>query len=200
MKIRKISQKLDRTLLVLLVLVGIAIATAFWIGGWQLAVAGLTQTGQLIRTIWLRLLIGFSLAGLIQVLLPGALIAKWLGPASGLKGIIIGSYTGIIMTGGPYIVLPIVASVYRAGAGVGPIIALLTGHSLLDLQLLIVWQIPFFGLELPIARYIACLLLPPLAGLAGSAVFKLVTKSPEVATSDHDTGNTKQAVEKRETS
>lgn len=166
----------------LLILVGlllIAITATLWIGGWQLTVFGFEQTGQLFHTVWLRLLLGFILGGLVQVLIPRALIAKWLGPASGMKGIFIGSYIGIIIPGGPYINLPIIASIYRAGAGAGPVIALLTGRALLGLQMLVVWQIPILGVEIPLARYIAGLFLPPIVGLAGRAVFQLITRTPQ---------------------
>jgi uncharacterized membrane protein YraQ (UPF0718 family) len=123
-------------------------------------------------------------------LIPRALIARWLGPTSGLKGILVASYTGIIMTGGPYIRLPIIASIYRAGAGVGPIIALMTGATLLGIHGLIVWEIPFLGVGIPLARYIVCLFIPPLAGLAGGALFRAIDKSRQAnSKSDHDAGD-----------
>lgn len=171
----------------------IAIAAAFLIGGRQLIDSGFTQAGHLFKTVWLRLILGFTLGGLIQVLVPRALIAKWLGPTSGLKGILIGSYTGIIFTGPPYVTLPIVASLYRAGAGVGPIIALLTGQQLLGLQNFLVWQIPFLGMGIPLARYIVGLFITPLVGLAGAAVFRIITKSPQTASkNDLNVGHAEQ--------
>lgn len=181
MGIKDVIKKLDKTLLVMAALVLIAVAVASSTGGWQLALDGLKQAGQLANTVWLRLLLGFTLGGLVQVLIPKALIAKWLGHTSGLKGIFIGSYIGIIMPGGPFVSLPVVASIYRAGAGVGPVIALLTGRGLLGIQMLLMWQIPFLGLEIPLARYIACLFIPPLAGLAGAAVFRMVTRLSHTA-------------------
>ncbi|MFC2015296.1 permease, partial [Chloroflexota bacterium] len=153
MKFKELIQKLDKTILLLSVLVLIALGTAFVTGGWQLAMDGLKQTGRLINTVWLRLLLGFTLGGLIRVVIPHALIAKWLGHTSGLKGILIGSYLGIIIPGGPYVFLPIIASIYSAGAGVGPVIALLVGRSLLSINMLVVWHIPFLGAEIPLARY-----------------------------------------------
>ncbi len=137
MGIKDVIKKLDKTLLVMAALVLIAVAVASSTGGWQLALDGLKQAGQLANTVWLRLLLGFTLGGLIQVLIPKALIAKWLGHTSGLKGIFIGSYIGIIMPGGPFVSLPVIASIYRAGAGVGPVIALLTGRGLLGIQMLL---------------------------------------------------------------
>ncbi len=185
MRSKELIPKLDKTLLLLAAIVLAAGLAALATGGWPLAFDGLKRAGQLVNTIWLRLLLGFTLGGLVQVLIPRELIVKWLGRTSGLKGIIIGSYIGIIVPGGPYVTLPIIASLYRAGAGVGPVIALLTGRGLLGIQALVVWQIPFLGMEIPLARYIACLLVPPLVGLAGAAVFRLITRLSPPA--DRDT-------------
>lgn len=182
------GKKLDLTFLILAALVFTAVAVAFWRGGWQLTLLGLMQAGQLVEMIWLRLILGLTLAGLVQVLVPRELIAKWLGHTSGLRGILIGSYIGVLMPGGPYVMLPLIASIYRAGAGVGPVIALLTGRALLGIQMLIVWQIPFLGVEIPLARYIACLFLPPLVGLAGGALFRMVTRLSRGAASTGDGG------------
>lgn len=175
---------------ILVVLVLIAVGVAFWRGGWPLTWLGLVQAGHLVGTVWFRLLLGFTLGGLIQVLVPRAVIAKWLGPASGIKGIIIGSYTAIIMVGGPYVLIPVVASLYVAGAGAGPIIALLIGHSLITLHTLIVWQVPFLGIGLPISKFIVGLIITPLAGFAGAAVFKLLTGLPDVTTKSDGNAST----------
>ncbi|MEK7354028.1 MAG: permease, partial [Chloroflexota bacterium] len=123
---------------------------------------------------------GFALGGLIQVLVPRAVIASWRGPTSGIKGILIGSYAGIVLSGAPYVMLPVVASLYLAGAGAGPIIALLTGQALLALQNLIVWQIPFLGVGIPLSKFIVCLFITPLVGLAGSVVYKLLSRLPDL--------------------
>lgn len=171
-----IRPKIDLNLTILIVLLVITIIVIFFVGGWNLFTDGLAETVDLVQTVWLRLLIGIILGGLIQVIVPKSTISKWLGPSSGLKGILIGSYIGIIIPGGPYVHLPIIASVYKAGAGVGPVIALLAGRALLGLQVLLVWQIPFLGTSIPLARYITCLLMPPLIGLFGQYIYNLFDK------------------------
>ncbi|MBI4267733.1 MAG: permease [Chloroflexi bacterium] len=160
----------------------IALAIAFLKGGWQLTSQGLVQAGRLVETVWFRLILGFTLGGLIQVLIPRDIIARWIGPASGTRGVLIGSYVAIILSGPPYVMIPVAASLYMAGAGAGPIIALLTGQSLLGLQNLITWQIPFLGVGIPISKYIIALIVTPLAGFGGAAIFKLLTKVPDTAT------------------
>jgi uncharacterized membrane protein YraQ (UPF0718 family) len=92
-----------------------------------------------------------------------------------MKGILIGSYAGIIITGGPYVTLPVVASIFTAGAGVGPVIALLTSMNLISLPGLLTWAIPFMGVRLALSRYIVCLVIPPIVGLAGSVVYEFLT-------------------------
>ncbi|MBW1801855.1 MAG: permease [Deltaproteobacteria bacterium] len=169
----KKSKKTDLTFIILAALLLAAILFATWKGGWSLTASGFIKTGHIVEKVWFRLLLGFILGGLIQELIPRDMISKWLGPESGLKGILIASYAGIFLAGSPYMMLPVFVSIYRAGAGVGPLMALLSGRGLLSLQLLLVWQIPFLGVELSVARYLACIIVPPIAGLAGNAVYKL---------------------------
>ena len=158
--------------LVGMLLVGIAIS--LWRGGWQLLISGLKQAGLTVKSVWLRLLLGFTLGGLIQVLIPSQLIAEWLGPTSGLKGILIASYAGIIMTGGPYVILPIIASIHAAGASPGAVIALLASMNLLSLPNLFTWGIPFLGAKLSLTRYVICLAILPVIGLSGAALYELI--------------------------
>ena len=180
-KIRNLAKKIDGTLLFLGALVLVAVIAAQFIGGGQLVLDGLQRAGNLFESVWLRLLLGFTLGGMIRLLIPSALIARWLGHTSGIRGLLIGSYIAIIMPGGPYITMPVIAAIYSAGAGIGPIIALLTGRALLGVQMLIVWQIPFLGVEISLARYIACLVLPPLAGMAGATLYRFIAvPSPAV--------------------
>jgi len=73
------------------------------------------------------LIFAFIVAGMIQVLLPRETLSKWLGVESGMRGILIGSVVGGLAPGGPYVSLPIVAGLLRSGAGVGTMVAFLTG-------------------------------------------------------------------------
>ena len=164
---------MDIALLILVGMLIVAIVIALRKGGFRLLVDGCRQTGITIKSMWFRLIIGFTLGGLIQVIIPSPLIAEWLGPASGLKGILIASYAGIIITGGPFVTLPIIASIYAAGAGPGPVIALLASMNLLSLPMLLTWSIPFFGTKIALTMYVVSLLVPPVVGIAGAALYQL---------------------------
>jgi len=165
---------MDIALLILIGLVALTAIGAFWKGRWQLVVSGLKQGGQTLKMMWFRLLLGMLFGGLIQVLIPSELIAEWLGPASGWKGIIIASYAGVIISGGPFVTMPILASIYAAGAGVGPVIAFLVSMNMVGVRILIAWQIPFLGAKLALVRYLVCFFVPPLVGIVGGALYQLL--------------------------
>jgi uncharacterized membrane protein YraQ (UPF0718 family) len=180
----KTNKRIDVALIVLCALVFLAVALSLWKGGWQLTFSGLTRSVQIVEKVWLRLLLGFLLGGCIQVLIPKELVSKWLGTGSGLKGIFIGSYSGIFATGGPYVWMPIVASIYKSGATIGPVLSMITARGILGFQMLVVWQIPFFGIELSMARYIPCLVVPPIVGLLGQTVFNILNWTDEPPEAD----------------
>ena len=173
MKKRQKDRTANIPLLILGTLLIAAIAISLYRGGFQLTFAGILKAGRLLESIWLRMLLGFLLGGFVQAVIPRELVSKWLGSASGLKGIFLGSFGGIVSTGGPYVWLPVVVSIYKAGAGIGPVLALMTARGILSIQMLIVWQIPFFGVELSLARYIPCLFVPPVVGILGQYVFRI---------------------------
>ena len=166
---------MDITLLILVALVFLVIVTVLWKGQLRLIILGFKQAGRNLQSIWLRLILGFILGGLIKVLVPSSLIAEWLGPASGLKGILIGSYVGLILPGAPYIILPIIAYTYASGAGVGPVIAFLVSSQLVSLQTLFIWQIPFLGIKIALIRYVVTFFFPPLVGIAGGAIYQILS-------------------------
>ncbi|MFH1490858.1 MAG: permease [Pseudomonadota bacterium] len=164
---------MDISLILLTVLVITALFTAFKRGRWPLIREGLGKSAGTLRMMWWRVLLGIILAGFVQMLIPRTLIAEWIGPASGLTGILIGTFAGMIMTGGAFVVMPVIASVYTAGAAAGPIIALITAANLTRVQGLFVVEIPFFGTRIALSRYLISLCMPPLVGLAGSLLFRL---------------------------
>ena len=166
---------MDMSFFVLVGMVAAALIGVLWRGGGGLLVSGLKQTVRLFRIVGPRLLLGMTLGGMIQVIIPSSLVAQWLGPASGLNGILISSLMSIFLIGGPYVVLPIVISLYQAGAGVGPVIALVTGGELLSIQQLLIYRGPFLGMKLSMTQWSISLVLTPLVAIAGSAVFRMLS-------------------------
>lgn len=116
------------------------------------------------------LVFAFIIAGMVQVLIPRELLNQWVGAESGFRGIIVGSIAGGLSPGGPYVSLPIAAGFLQAGAGVGTMVAYLTGWSLYAVGRLPM-EVGILGWKLTVARLLSTLIFPPLAGLIANAFF-----------------------------
>lgn len=134
-------------------------------------VAGLKVGGKMLVQVLPVLLASFAVAGLAQVLIPREFIARWLSEASGMKGILIGTFAGAVSApGGPYISFPLVAAIYQAGAGIGPVVAFVTSWSLLAVTR-IPLEVALIGPRVTLIRLACTFFFPPLAGLIARAFF-----------------------------
>jgi len=116
------------------------------------------------------LIFAFIVAGMVQVLIPREIIAKWVGGESGFKGIIIGSIAGGLSPGGPYVSLPIVAGLIKSGAGVGTMVAFLTGWSIWAVGR-IPMEIGILGWKFTLIRIVSTFVFPPIAGYIANFFF-----------------------------
>ncbi|HXV82187.1 MAG TPA: permease [Candidatus Binatia bacterium] len=154
---------MDTSTVVMLMAAVITLVLVYWKSP-AAASSGLTATGALILEIIPRMLAAFTLAGLIQAVVPQELIVKWMGHGSGVKGILIGMTLGGVTPGGPMTHFPIIASLFKVGVGVGPLVAYLTAWSLFGLQRIIMWEIPFLGPKVVAVRVAVSFFFPFLAG------------------------------------
>ena len=109
------------------------------------------------------LVFAFIVAGLVQTLLPRDLLSKWVGNESGLRGIIIGTIAGGLTPGGPYVSLPLVAGLLKAGASAGTMVAFLTSWSLWAVSRLPM-EIGVLGWRFTALRLVCTFFFPPIAG------------------------------------
>lgn len=116
------------------------------------------------------LIFAFIVAGMVQVLIPQDLLSSWVGEESGLRGILIGSVAGGLAPGGPFVSLPIAAGLLRSGAGVGTMVAFLTGWSLWALTRLPM-EVGILGWKFTLVRLASTFIFPPIAGLIAQTFF-----------------------------
>lgn len=133
-------------------------------------VQGINSGLKMIVEIIPLLLFAFIVAGMIQVLLPQELLAKWIGEESGFKGILIGTVAGGLTPGGPYVSLPVVAGLLKAGAGVGTLVAFLTAWSLWAVARLPM-EIGILGWKFTLVRLACTFFFPPIAGFIAQLAF-----------------------------
>lgn len=171
-RLREWRESVDTTTLVL------AIAAAILMGlalrrGTDVALDGLLTAWGTFRRNLVLLLLGFILAGLVEVLIPRDLVTRWLGDEAGITGILIGCVVGGLFPGSPYAAFPLVASLYHAGASIGAVVGFVSGWAL--------WSVSRLPLEIALIeprpaliRYGVTFLMPPLAGLLADAVERFV--------------------------
>jgi uncharacterized membrane protein YraQ (UPF0718 family) len=170
--VKRAKRRVDATLIILLGLVVVALVVAY-LRDAALPLRGLEASGRLVRSVWVELALGFVLAGLIEVLLPQALLTRWLGGERLGQGILVGWAAGLVLPGGPYVFFPVVAKLFRNGADAGPLIALLTAKTLVSPIRTLTYEAPLLGWPLTLARFIPAVLLPPVLGLLGQWLFNL---------------------------
>lgn len=135
------------------------------------------------RAVWetrdgvLRILplfaVALPMASFLSELIPEGIAGAWLGPDSGVTGIVIAAFAGGFIPGGPFVSFPLVLTFAKAGAGVPQMVALLSGWAIFGLHRVITWEYPLFGLRFSAIRLLAGLPMPIAIGLLAQALLPL---------------------------
>jgi uncharacterized membrane protein YraQ (UPF0718 family) len=111
-----------------------------------------------------KIVLAVLVSGFFAQIVPTELVAQWLGKEAGWRGIMIGSLVGGLTPGGPVICFPIVYVFLKAGAAIPALISFLTAWSVFAVHRVIAYEIPLMGVRFVKIKFLACLILPPLAG------------------------------------
>jgi uncharacterized membrane protein YraQ (UPF0718 family) len=144
----------------------------------SLAGEGLIAGGRLLRGVAPELILGFALAGLVDVLVPSATLVRWLGGESETRGILIGWGVGLIIPGGPYVFFPVVAALFRQGAAPAALLTLIAAKTLVSPIRMLTYEAPVLGWPLTLARLVPGVLVPPLIGWLGGALYRMFSARP----------------------
>jgi uncharacterized membrane protein YraQ (UPF0718 family) len=163
-------KRIDGSLVFLLVLaVGGATLCFLLKGPDAFKAAAMNELGLLMRI--LPVMAGaLLLGGFLQALVPPAVVRRWLGDGSRLRGILIATAAGACVPGGPTTSFPLVLTLVTAGADAGVVIAFITAWAVLGLNRVVVWELPFMGSEFAVLRYLVSLSMPIIAGLLARRV------------------------------
>jgi len=112
------------------------------------------------------LIVAFIIVGYVNALEPQSLVQNWIGPGTGLQGVLIGTAAGAFLPGGPYVVFPLIAVLFQSGAGLGPTLAMITSWAAIAL-LTVSFELPFMGWRFTVIRLSLGLPVPILVGLVG---------------------------------
>ena len=145
------------------------IAGALFLYSWREG-AGTVKRGGLLA--WettkqnaLLLTLAFIIVGFVNILSPDELVKTWIGPNSGLRGILLAESIGMMLPGGPYVVFPLIAILFEAGASLASVITVITSWSTQSL-LTISFELPFMGWRFTAIRWSIGLIIPLFSGVA----------------------------------
>ncbi len=155
---------------IIMAILAVALTIFAYFRGGDLYILGLKGGAQMLWEVLPLLIASFVVAGLIQVLVPKELISRWVGVESGLRGILIGSVVGGVTPGGPYVSFPIVASLYKAGASIGTVVAFVSAWSLWAVARLPM-EVALIGPRATLVRVLSTLIFPPIAGIIAQTFF-----------------------------
>jgi uncharacterized membrane protein YraQ (UPF0718 family) len=165
-------QSLWRSWLIIGTLVFVCAIFAWRAGGSARVSQALGSGASLFLAVLPNLILGFTLAGFLHVLLPGELISRWMGEGSGMRGLAVGTLAGALTPGGPFTHFPILASFLSKGAAVGPVCAYIAAWALIGLNRFIIWELPILGPKVALVRFLASMWAPPLIGWIGGWLFR----------------------------
>jgi hypothetical protein len=102
-------------------------------------------------------------AGFIAEIMPKALVASWIGPSSGLLGVVIATLGGALTPGGPVVGFSIGAAALKSGAGAPQVTAYSTAWALYAIHRLVIWEVPLMPARIVWLRAAVSLPLPFIA-------------------------------------
>jgi len=150
------------------------LAILLWLYAWRRGDGshrrGVVEGWRTLRRTLPLLIAAFLIIGYVDVLAPQRLIQAWIGPESGWTGLLLSEAAGILLPGGPYVVFPLIATLYGAGAGLGPAVTLTTAWAMVGL-LRLSFEIPFMGWRFTAVRWGMGLVVPLLAGALAQGLF-----------------------------
>lgn len=113
-----------------------------------------------------RLAVGVLGSGFLARAMPQDVVTSWLGPDSGILGVLLASIAGGLTPGGPVVGYALGAAALKSGAGLPQVMAYVTAWSLYTINRMLIWEIPTMPGDVVKQRILVSLPLPfVIAGL-----------------------------------
>jgi len=170
--VRRKRRAIDWPTVVLILIVGSCASYVYWRDGPATFLEVVWNDSELFVSMLVKVLAGCLTAAFLTILLPRETVSRWVGADSGLKGILVSTFAGIILPGGPFTIFPIAGAFVAMGADIAAAVTLITSWTLLGLNRVLTWEMPFLGFDFVTWRWMAALPLPILAGLFVRAIEK----------------------------
>jgi len=156
---------IDGSFLFVVALAVLSGAGVLWLKGaerfWAIL---LTDTGFALALLP-KIVAGLVIACALPFLLPREQVLRFIGPDSGLRGLVIAMAAGAVFPGGPSVTYPLTIGLMTAGADLGAGVALVSGWVLLGLNRTLIWELSFLPADFVGLRVALSLPAPVILGL-----------------------------------
>ena len=160
----------DRTSLFFLAIAIAAGTACYLMFGSAPTIEAAESTGWLLIEVIPQLAAGLVLGGLLQAVMSREWMERSFGREAGLRGLLLAMFAGAVTPAGPFASFPLVLALWTAGAEVGALVTYLTAWALLGVYRMVVWEIPFLGLQFALLRFVLCLPMPIMSGYLARAI------------------------------
>lgn len=107
-----------------------------------------------------RLAVGVLGSGFLARAMPQEVVTAWLGPDSGIFGVVLAAIAGGLTPGGPVVGYALGSAALKSGAGLPQVMAYVTGWSLYTVNRMLIWEIPTMPASVVKQRILVSLPLP----------------------------------------
>lgn len=133
--------------------------------GWAVALPILTEDFELLVSILPKVALGCLIGALIRLLIARETIEKYIGEGSGLVGLALAAFIGMLFPAGPFTIFPLAVVLMASGADRGAAIAFISAWLLVGINRAIIWEMPFFGPDFVLFRFAISAPMPVILGL-----------------------------------
>lgn len=121
-----------------------------------------------------RTIIGLTGAGFMAELLPQDDVRALFGPGSGLTGVVLAAAIGALVPGGPVVAFAVGAAAVKAGAGLGALLAFITGWSIFSMTRTLTHEAAIMGWSFLGRRLLVSWPAPLVIGIIGLGLARLL--------------------------
>ncbi len=129
----------------------------------------LFEDAWLFVTILPKVALGCLIGALVRLLVARETIERYIGRRSGLLGLAIAGLIGMLFPAGPFTIFPLAVVLLASGADRGAAIAFISAWLLVGINRAIIWEMPFFGTDFVLFRFLLSMPMPILLGVMARA-------------------------------
>ncbi len=115
----------------------------------------------------------FVVIGMLNNLIPKDAIKSLAGEETGIRGIFLATFAGIVTPGGTFVALPITGMLLKFNASIGSVVAYITAYSIFDITRMPI-EISFLGWKFVLVKWCCVLIIPIIGGLIARHFFSWV--------------------------